>query len=65
MAAGMQPKDAATAALQKISTFYPSFSGALIAVTTTGEHGAAYMGFGGFQYTLYNPDLGKPTLINA
>lgn len=65
MGLGASPKDAATAALRKISTFYPHYSGALIAVTTSGEYGAAYTGFGGFQYTVYNPKLGNSTVLDT
>ena len=65
MASGMSPTDAAKAALDKISTYYPTFSGALIAISITGEYGAAYRNFGGFPYTVYNPDLGQSTIINA
>ena len=63
MAAGMSPDQAAAAALRKISIFYPHYSGALIAVTSTGEYGAASTGFNGFQYTVYNPRLGVSTVM--
>ena len=65
MSVGVHPKDAAMAALEKIHKFYPNYSGALIAVTTSGEYGAAFSGFGGFQYTVYSPELGKSTILNA
>ena len=63
MANGRSPKDAVQAALDKISKFYPNYSGGLIAITTKGEYGAASRGFGGFQYTVYNPKLGNSTVI--
>ena len=65
MRTGTSPKDAIKAALDKIKLFYPKFNGALIAATTSGEYGAGYSGFAGFQYTLYNPDLGKSTVMDA
>lgn len=65
MGMGVSPKDAIKAALNKIKFYYPNFSGAMVAVTTAGEHGAGYTGFSEFQYTLYNPDLGKSTVLNA
>ncbi len=65
MAAGMSPTAAAQAALDKISIYYPNYSGALIAVSISGEYGAAYRNFAGFPYTVYNPDLGQSTILNA
>ena len=66
MASGMSPTDAAKAALDKISIYYPTFSGALIAVSITGEFGAAYKNFAdGFPYAVYNPDLGQSTIFYA
>ncbi len=65
MAAGMSPKDAVDAALKKITVFYPKYYGAMIAVTTAGEYGAGYTTFVGFPYTVYNPELGKSTVIYA
>lgn len=65
MGMGMSPKDSVAAALKRISRFYPSYSGAMIAVTTTGEYGAAFTGFGGFQYTVFSPQLGTSTVLNA
>jgi N4-(beta-N-acetylglucosaminyl)-L-asparaginase len=65
MRTGTSPKDAIKTALDRIKVYYPNFSGAMVAVTTKGEYGAGSTGFGGFQYTLYNPQLGKSTVMNA
>lgn len=65
MGMGVSPKDAIEAALKKIKFYYPDFNGAMVAVTTSGEYGAGYSGFGGFQYTLFNPELGESTVLNA
>lgn len=65
MRMGVSPKDAIKAALDKIKLSYPNFSGAMIAATTKGEYGAGYYGFSGFQYTVYNPDLAKSTVLDA
>lgn len=65
MGLGMSPKDAITAVLKKISKFYPTYSGAMVAATTSGKYGAAYVGFGGFPYTVYTTDLGHSTVMNA
>ncbi len=64
MRLGMKPADAVTVALKKISTYYPTYSGAMIAVTTSGEYGAAYTRFNGFSYTVYNPALKNSTVIH-
>lgn len=65
MGMGMSPKDAITAVLNKISKFYPTYSGAMVAATTSGEYGAAYLGFSYFPYTVYNTALGHSTVMNA
>ncbi len=56
---------AAQASLDKISTYYPTFKGALIAVAASGVYGAAYKNLDSFPYTVYNLDLGKSTVFNA
>lgn len=65
MGAGMSPKEAVTAALSKISHYYPHYYGAMVAVTISGEYGAGYTQFDGFQYTVHNPTLGNSTILNA
>ena len=65
MAAGMSPTAAAQATLAKISAFYPDFGGALVAVSVTGEFGAAFVNFDSFPYTVVNPDLGNSTVFNV
>ena len=65
MRMGMSPDAAITAALKKISTYYPNYYGAMVAVTTSGEYGAAYTQFDGFSYTVFNPKLGKSTIIHV
>ena len=65
MGMGRSPRDAIVAALTRIRSFYPTYSGAMVAVTTAGEYGAAFTGFGGFQYTVYNPELGTSTVMDA
>ena len=64
MKMGMKPADAVTAALEKINTYYPTYTGAMVAVTTAGEYGAAYKRFNGFSYTVFNPTLGNSTVID-
>jgi len=65
MSAGITPTAAAQAALAKISFYYPDFAGAIVAVDATGAYGAAYRNFAGFPYTVYSPELGKSTILNA
>ncbi len=64
MSMGMSPVDAVTSALKNIAIFYPNYSGAMVAVTTSGDYGAAYTQFDGFSYTVFNPILGKSTVVN-
>ena len=92
----MSPTDAAKEALDHIASYYPSFSGALVAVNVNGEYGKRrgegegerergrgqgreknryriYLsmtgggghGFSPFPITVYNPKLGKSTVINV
>lgn len=64
MRRGVSPTSAAEDAIQTIAKFYPTFSGALVAVNSSGDYGAASHGFSGFSYTVYNPILGNSTVIS-
>jgi hypothetical protein len=44
MRRGMNPKDAVEDAISRIRRFYPTFLGALVAVSLNGEHAAATNG---------------------
>lgn len=57
MRTGLSPKKAAERSLVHISSYFPEFSGAIIAITMTGEYGAACHGFDQFHYSVANPEL--------
>lgn len=60
MASGLSPKAAAEYAILKIARYYPTFSGALVAVNLKGEYGAACHGIqGGFPYCVSSPGTGN------
>ena len=64
MRRGMTPSAAAQDAIKAIAQFYPTFSGAIVAVNASGSYGAASNGLGfPFRYTVYNPVLGNSTVI--
>lgn len=65
MRRGNSPTEAAQEAIKEILNYYPTYSGALIAVNTTGYYGAAYTGFSSFHYTVYNPTLGQSTVVQV
>lgn len=43
MERGLSPEEAARVAMAPIIQFYPSFSGALVAVNTSGNHGMYFI----------------------
>jgi N4-(beta-N-acetylglucosaminyl)-L-asparaginase len=49
---GKTPSEAATSAILRISKYYPSFSGAVIAMNMTGHYGAACHGLSSFPFTV-------------
>ncbi|XP_075217277.1 N(4)-(Beta-N-acetylglucosaminyl)-L-asparaginase-like isoform X2 [Lycorma delicatula] len=59
---GASPKAAAETAIKRISSHYPDFFGALIAVNIYGEFGAACHGMESFPYCVANPSLGNVTV---
>lgn len=53
---GLPPADAADKALKRVAKFYPNFMGAVVAVSISGEYGAACHGIpSGFPYSIMNP----------
>lgn len=52
MRRGSSPRGAAQAAIKKIAKTYPDFAGAIVCLSKSGQHGAAYQGFGWFSYSL-------------
>jgi isoaspartyl peptidase/L-asparaginase-like protein (Ntn-hydrolase superfamily) len=57
---GMTPSTAAAYSLKTIAGYYPKFEGAVVAMKTNGEFGAACYGFKNFTYAVANSDLRKP-----
>jgi len=65
MRRGMNTTAACEDALRRIVTYFPTFSGALVAVNKlTGEHGGAAWGFT-FPYSLQTPQTGGPIVISV
>lgn len=54
MRRGASPKEAAQTAINRITKFYPSFVGAVIAVHKSGSYGAACHGIAKFPFTMHN-----------
>ena len=54
MRGGATPKVAATEAILRIAKYYPKFSGALIAVSKSGEFYAACHGISEFPFSIAN-----------
>ncbi|XP_022110933.1 N(4)-(Beta-N-acetylglucosaminyl)-L-asparaginase-like [Acanthaster planci] len=62
MKQGMSPSSACEAALQPIIKYYPDFSGAVVAASKQGIHGAACYGFDTFHYSAYFTGLKSPKI---
>ncbi|XP_026748172.1 N(4)-(Beta-N-acetylglucosaminyl)-L-asparaginase-like [Galleria mellonella] len=64
MRRGASPTTAAQTAIARIASYYPSFSGAVIAVTKDGEYGAACHGLQTFPYVVQDISRETCELIN-
>lgn len=62
MRRGALPENAAKLAIKRISTHYPNFSGAVIAVNIDGLYGAACNGLSEFPYSVINSKLRDVTV---
>ncbi|XP_076029987.1 N(4)-(Beta-N-acetylglucosaminyl)-L-asparaginase-like [Oratosquilla oratoria] len=62
MRSGLTPEKSAQEALVKISRFYPSFRGAIIATNIKGDYGAACHGYDTFPFCVVNPALNQTTV---
>ncbi|XP_045621427.1 N(4)-(Beta-N-acetylglucosaminyl)-L-asparaginase [Procambarus clarkii] len=65
MRSGLSPQSASELALRKIASYYSEFMGAVIAVSMTGEYGAACYGFDKFPYSVANLELQSVTLMSV
>ena len=52
--AGTSPTEAAQAVVQRMAHWFPKYKGAVVAVSSQGEHGAAAHGWP-FQYAIRRP----------
>ena len=55
---GTPPKEAAESSLLRILEYYPSFVGAVVALSIDGKHGAACHGLETFPYVVSSPATG-------
>uniref|UniRef100_A0A1B6KE62 N(4)-(beta-N-acetylglucosaminyl)-L-asparaginase n=1 Tax=Graphocephala atropunctata TaxID=36148 RepID=A0A1B6KE62_9HEMI len=55
MRRGSSPEDAAKTAISRIAQYYPTFSGAIIAVNIRGEYAASCHGLDNFPYSVHSP----------
>ncbi|KAG7153285.1 N(4)-(Beta-N-acetylglucosaminyl)-L-asparaginase-like [Homarus americanus] len=62
---GLAPDKAAETALRQIASYYSNFMGAVVAVTISGEYGAACHGFDKFPYSVVNSELKTVTVMNV
>ncbi|CAL1538227.1 unnamed protein product [Lymnaea stagnalis] len=65
MERGLSPNEAAKVAMVPIIEAYPSFSGALVAVNLTGQHGAYCHGFQSFPYSVASPEHSTVQVVNV
>jgi len=62
---GGKPKDACENALKRIAKYFPTFRGALIAISrSTGEYGGACWGWN-FTYSIRTPSLSQALVVNV
>lgn len=63
MRSGMSPEEAAAKSLQRIITFYPSFSGGLVVADRKGNFGTACVGLEKFPYSVTFGDSKTTTIM--
>ena len=65
MREGVSPDQACLDAIQRIARFYPTFTGAVLALTKDGRHGAACHGIDKFPYSVMKPGMKDPEVIEV
>ncbi|XP_064608074.1 N(4)-(Beta-N-acetylglucosaminyl)-L-asparaginase-like [Liolophura sinensis] len=65
MEQGLTPADAAERSINRILKYYPTFSGAVVAVNLKGDHGGACHGFDLFPYSVQSAQLQNVTVYNV
>ena len=63
MRQGVPPDQACSDAIQRIARFYPTFTGAVLALDKTGRHGAACHGIDTFPYSVMQQGWQQPKVI--
>lgn len=63
MRRGATPAEATKIAIERITTHYPKFMGAVIALTKTGQHGASCHGINEFPYVVKDASLSTVTVV--
>jgi isoaspartyl peptidase/L-asparaginase-like protein (Ntn-hydrolase superfamily) len=63
MRQGVPPDEACLDAIKRIARFYPTFTGAVLALTRDGQHGAACHGIESFPYSVMQQDWQHPQVI--
>ncbi|XP_070552984.1 N(4)-(Beta-N-acetylglucosaminyl)-L-asparaginase-like [Ptychodera flava] len=62
MGSGVDPTSACKLAINRITKYYPNFSGALVAANLSGMYGAACHGFSTFHYSIRSPGMANVTV---
>ena len=65
MRAGLPPQLASQQAIQRITAYYPSFSGAVVALSKDGTYGAACHGMTEFPFSVANYAIPNSTIIRV
>lgn len=65
MRRGATPSEAAETAISRIASHYPSFSGAVVALTKDGKYGAACHGMKLFPYVVYDKTQDFYKIVNV
>lgn len=63
MREGVTPSDASLDAIKRIARYYPTFTGAVLAMDKNGNHGAACHGIDSFPYSVMNQGSQDPQVI--
>lgn len=65
MRRGASPHQAAKTAIDRITAHYPTFMGAVVALTKDGQHGASCHGIEKFPYVVQNKMQNSYTIIQV
>lgn len=65
MRRGASPEQAARTAIERITAHYPTFMGAVVALTKTGQHGASCHGIEKFPYVVQDKTQNSFKIISV